>query len=81
MENLDVGFLREKLDLDLYFVFRKHWVESKITEIHHMPTRDFLIEILLHRYNAEHTKIIFFIYSLILLTNLKKHLVRTFTVS
>ena len=32
MENLDVAFLREKLDLDLHFVFRKHWMESKTTE-------------------------------------------------
>ena len=26
------GILREKIDLDLYFIYRKHWMESKITE-------------------------------------------------
>ena len=46
-----------------------------------MSTRVFLIEILLRRYNAEHTKIISaFLFSYI--THLlKEHFVRTFTVS
>ena len=31
-ENARRGTLHEKLWLDLYFVYRKHWIEIKITE-------------------------------------------------
>ena len=27
-----LGILREKLHLDLHFVYRKQWMESKVTE-------------------------------------------------
>ena len=27
-----LGVLHEKLQLDLYFVYRKHWMEIKVTE-------------------------------------------------
>ena len=50
------GALHEKLRLDLYFVYRKQWMEIKITWICDMSTRGFLIEILLHIYNVQQTK-------------------------
>ena len=31
-EKSRLGALHEKLRLDLYFVYRKHWMETKITE-------------------------------------------------
>ena len=86
-ENLDVGGggggLHEKLHLVLDLVYRKHWMESKITG-YVILTRDFLTEILLHRYIAEHTRIIFsysprIIFSYSPLTHkLKEHLVNIY---
>ena len=32
MKNLDEGVLREKRQLDLHFVYKKHWMENKIIE-------------------------------------------------
>ena len=46
-----------------------------------MPTRGFLIEILLHRYNAEHAKMISVFLFTYITHSIKEHLVRTFTVS
>ena len=46
-----------------------------------MSTRGFLIEILLHRYNAEHTKINSVFLSTYITHKLKENLIRTFTVS
>ena len=46
-----------------------------------MFARGFLIEILLHRCNAEHTKIISAFLFTYITHKLKEHLVRTFTVS
>ena len=46
-----------------------------------MSARGFLIKILLHRYNAEHTKIISVFLFTYITHSLKEPLVRTFTVS
>ena len=51
------GAMHEKLRLDLYFVYRKQWMEIKITWICDMSTRGFLIEILLHIHNVQQTEV------------------------
>ena len=50
------GALHEKLRSDLYFVYRKYWMEIKITEYVIWKQESFYItEMLLHIYNIQKT--------------------------
>ena len=75
------GTLHEKLWLDLYFVYRKHWMEIKNNWICDMSTRGSLIEILLHIYNVQQTEVIFGFLFTFITHKLWEHLVGVFTVS
>ena len=75
------GILHKKLWLDLYFVYRKHWMEKKNNWICDMSTRGSLIEILLQIFNVQQTEVIFGFLFTIITHKLWEHLVRVFTVS
>ena len=54
------GALHEKLLLDLYFVYRKYWVEIKVTDYVVCQQEAFyIIELLLHINSGQQTEVIF----------------------
>ena len=75
------GGLHEKLQLDLYFAYRKHWIENQNNLICDMSTRGFLIEILLHIYNVQQTEVISGFLFTVFSHKLLEHLLGVSTVS
>ena len=77
------GTLHEKLRLDLYFAYRKYWIESKITECVICKQEAFnIIEILFHiLYNVQQTEVISSFLFTFIIHKLWEHLVWVFTVS
>ena len=75
------GTLHEKLWLDLYFVYRKHWMEIKNNWICDISTRGSLFEILLHIYIVQQTEVIFGFLFTFITHKLWEHLIGFFTVS
>ena len=80
MKNVD-GILREKLHLDLYFIYRKHGMESKITEYvkRLLIVISSLYSIWNFRYNVPQIELISGI-GVTLVNHKLEHLVGTFTV-
>ena len=72
---------RRGIWLDLYFVYRKHWMEIKNNWICDMSTRGSLIEILWHIYSVQQTEVILGFLFTIITHKLWEHLVGVFTVS
>ena len=75
------AILRKKLQLDLYFVYIKHWIEKQSNEICDMSTKGLLIEILCHRYHLQPTKVISGFLFIFITHRLQENFVGAFTVS
>ena len=76
------GALHEKLQLDLYFVYRKYWVEIKITEYVICQQEAFcIIEFCLHIYNVQQANVISGFLFTFINHKLWENLVGIFTVS
>ena len=70
--------LHEKLRLDLYFVYRKHWMEVKATNMWYADRRLSNWN-LLHIYNAQQTEVISGVWFTFITYKLWEHLVRVFS--
>ena len=75
------GTLHEKLWLDFYLVYRKHWMEIKNNWICDMSTRGSLIDILVHIYNVQQTEVISDFLFTFITHKLWEHLIGGFTTS
>ena len=80
MKNLDRRFY-VKTSFRFIFYLYKTLNGNQNNWIHDMSTRRFLIETLLHTYNARHTKLISDFSFTYITHKLKEHLVRAFTIS